>query len=160
MSHKSRGKGNNRLISDHRSRDKVHDYFKERGWKIEDLGFNRSPIRTYQLPLRIRMLPDFLVQKDEVSWLVEIKGCSRALRLKLISLFGIMYWDGELPLRLAVYDSSVDHVFIFSCDEIRKLIAETKPKVEIFHNNQEPYLRIKMPRDLMMRFKELFRRLF
>lgn len=142
------------------SREKVQEYFKKEGWKIENFGFERSRIHTFQLPLRVRTFPDFIVQKDEDSWFVECKGCSGVLRLKFISLFGLLYWNGELPLRLAVYDSSVDRVFLFDCDQLLRLIATTSPKVDVFPDNKEPYVSIKMPHDAFMLVKALFRRLF
>ena len=142
------------------SKGKVLAHFKEKGFRVEEFGFSRSSIRTQQLPQSLRMTPDYIVQKDEVSWFVEVKGCKRVLRLKFISLFGMFFWDNEMPLRLAVYDSEVDRIFLFDMKQLRNLISESVRKVDFFKDNNEPYIEIPMPRDLLMRIKQLWHGLF
>lgn len=80
-----------------------------KGIRYVDYGFHRPPFkRFYDVPLFIRLTPDFLCEgREKEKYLVEAKGCgSRGLKIKLESLEGMRLWNELAPVWVFVYNSS------------------------------------------------------
>lgn len=83
-------------------------YFIERDWRFERFGWDRAKIRTRELPLKYRFMPDYMVDKGQGKYaLYECKGMSSrkgVLNLKRgVHDALTKHYSGELELRLFIY---------------------------------------------------------
>jgi len=80
----------------------------------EGIAFERfgqpaeSPLKYFRLHTYMRTRPDYLCQKDQETFFLEVKGIGAdgILKIKLDSLEGATYWSTIHPLHFFIYDSA------------------------------------------------------
>ena len=68
--------------------NKAKKYYEDKGYSVARSGLDEinsgiPKYRWYNIPSKIRKLPDYIVMNDKSCRFVEVKGCSKILKFKL-----------------------------------------------------------------------------
>jgi hypothetical protein len=90
------------------------------------MGFNRPPFkRFYKVDERLRLMPDYICEGDDVVF-VEVKGCgNEGLKIKLDSLDVMGFWNDDFhKVKVFVYNSATKMCAITSYEELADITED------------------------------------
>lgn len=101
------------------------------GIALERFGQSEeSPLKYFRLHTYMRTRPDYICQKDNETFFIEVKGVGSdgVLKLKLDSLEGATYWSTIHPLHFFIYDSARKLFTKVSLPYLRKMTKKILPQ--------------------------------
>lgn len=124
----------------HTSENAFEQYCTKEGILFEHFGQNQESFLDYKvLSVYLRTRPDYICQRGNESFFVEVKGVGRdgILKIKLESIVGIPFWDTLLPVKIFVYDSSRKKCSFFPFSNLKQKLTKNDP--QRFDNDSKLY---------------------
>jgi len=124
----------------HTSEMAFETFCKKEGILFERFGQRTESSLDYKnLSIILRMRPDYICQKVDESFFVEVKSVGRdgILKVKLESLEGITFWDSLLPVKIFIYDSVKKRVSFFAYKWLRVKLYHVD--IDRFESDLKPY---------------------
>ncbi len=101
------------------------------GIKFEHFGMKaESELDYWNLALFLRMRPDFICQKDDKTFFVEVKGCGYdgIIKFKIECMEGLYIWQSHLPVYVFMFDSARHKCSFVPYRDLRDRLLKSDPK--------------------------------
>jgi hypothetical protein len=127
----------------HTSENAFEIFCKREGIVFEHFGQKTQTLLDYKtIPIYVRTRPDYICQRENECFFVEVKGVGKdgILKIKLDAVVSFPFWDVHLPVKIFVYDSARKKYSFFSFDLLKQKLTKHDP--ERFVNDKKMYFPI------------------
>ena len=125
------------------SENKCKEFLKSKSILYTRYGFDALfDIPGYKfsmIPEVLKCTPDYMVF-NKIASLLEVKGCSDVLRLKLLDMKAYDWWENIVPLSMFLHSSTYKEHKILKYKDLKKIAITCE--TDRYHDNNKEYYKI------------------
>jgi len=96
----------------------------------------------FQIGSFIRNMPDILVVNKKNSYLLEVKGCEVAAKIKLSDIIEYLRWDALEPVYFFIYCSKTRKFYVLSIYQLLEVAAVSAISLKKYPDNTKLFIEV------------------
>jgi hypothetical protein len=115
----------------HTSENAFEVFCKKEGITFEHFGFKSESLLDYKtIPVYVRTRPDYICQKENENFFVEVNGVGKdgIIKIKIDAVVGIPFWEMLLPVKIFIYDSTRKKYSLFPFSMLKRKVTMNDPQ--------------------------------